>query len=339
MSEVPEVIAGYFMHQGTKSTQEDGACLELDFTKTVLVVAEENGLDAAHFDATVKRIFACLLDGHAGATCMEFVRDNICREVCLEFLRRKEGWCVAMEHAVLTLEARWTKSVIRSSPNDKSGTTVTIAIVQGTDLFCTWTGDSPCWLQMVDGSVVEVSTQHRPTTESEMRRVSLAGGELRCKTVEGSGFWCFKPIRKTGPLRVFPSGLNITRSIGDTKFKVPDLGGQPGIVIPDPESRHVVLNRSVRFVLLATDGLSDNLDKGLHKFSKSLEKTVQKSLKNEEFHMVATLAAEDAVFYGLKRAKSKLCRDNTSCMVMCFLDKNCGSIVLRHQQHDQLVLW
>ncbi|GBG32600.1 Protein phosphatase 1L [Hondaea fermentalgiana] len=327
-----DLVIGSFLHQGTKATQEDGVAVDPNFNAFMEKVAAANGLDCIDIDMSPRRTFVCLLDGHAGPTCKEYVQQRILTQICLEFIRAPGSWPDAMRKAIMEMERKWCRRVCEHDPADRSGTTITIAILESNQLHCAWTGDSPCWLLDRAGTATAMTTQHRPSLAREQERIEKSGGEIKAKVVEGTGFWRRGGQRKEGPLRVFPSGLNISRSIGDIKYKVPKLGGQEGVVIADPDTRSIDLPSDVEYIVISSDGLSDNLTKGLGESYKPICKGFRNAydaLKEgredpepgqEPMEFCADLAAESLVYFAIKRGKSQKYQDNTSMVAICLLD-------------------
>ena len=59
-----------------------------------------------------------------------------------------------------------------------------------------------------------MSVDHKPSRESEMKRIIRAGGEARPTTI--SQYGC---LLQLGPARVWPGGLSVSRGFGDHQLK------------------------------------------------------------------------------------------------------------------------
>jgi protein phosphatase 2C family protein 2/3 len=95
-------------------------------------------------------------------------------------------------------------------------------------------------------SHLALTTDHKPCLLSEQRRIREAGGEV------GS--------RQRGPVRVYPGGLSLSRSIGDLTAKVEEFGGNPGVVVCDPEVVSFEVDPVDHLYLtLCSDGVLDRL--------------------------------------------------------------------------------
>ena len=99
-------------------------------------------------------------------------------------------------------------------------------------------GDSRCLLSMENGKkYVEVTKDHKPNSPEEMKRIKEHGGKVyQTQTI----------IRKArnekligkriiGPFRVSPGGLSVSRTIGDVEAKLEKYGGNPNVVIANPD--------------------------------------------------------------------------------------------------------
>ena len=62
-----------------------------------------------------------------------------------------------------------------------------------------------------------------------------------------------------GPHRVFPGRLSVSRTIGDIEAKVPKYGGNPMVVISEPEIFTQKIERNTDFIILGCDGIFDKL--------------------------------------------------------------------------------
>ena len=127
-----------------------------------------------------------------------------------------------------------------------SGATATIVCVNGRRVTSAAVGDSLATLDCGHGvSAVRLTPEHRlDTSAAERKRIEDAGGEVRATAFEEG-----KPV---GPLRVWPGGLAVSRSIGDRDGKRGGVSSEPevsSLIVPDSQP-------GFRLVL-ASDGLWD----------------------------------------------------------------------------------
>ena len=127
-----------------------------------------------------------------------------------------------------------------------SGATATIVIVNGRCVTTAAVGDSLATVDVGAGAPpARLTAEHRlDTSAPERDRIRAAGGEVRATAFEDG-----KPV---GPLRVWPGGLAVSRSVGDRD-------GKKGGVTSKPEvSRVYVPDEQPGFrLVMASDGLWD----------------------------------------------------------------------------------
>jgi len=124
-----------------------------------------------------------------------------------------------------------------------SGTTATLAMHRDGTLYIAHVGDSRAVLARKQGNEFkseDLTVDHKPTCETERRRIQAAGGQV--KRLEGD-----IPYRVFLSGKMYP-GLAMTRSIGDT------VGTTAGVT-STPEIRAVEVQKDWRFMLLCSDGI------------------------------------------------------------------------------------
>jgi protein phosphatase 2C family protein 2/3 len=62
-----------------------------------------------------------------------------------------------------------------------------------------------------------------------------------------------------GPLRIFPGRLSVSRSFGDNAAKDPEKGGNPNVLIAEPQIRVTRFERDMEYIIIASDGIFDKL--------------------------------------------------------------------------------
>lgn len=60
-----------------------------------------------------------------------------------------------------------------------------------------------------------------------------------------------------GPHRINPGRLSVSRSFGDIKAKLEKFGGNPNVLIAEPEIMGFKLSAEYDFILLGCDGVFD----------------------------------------------------------------------------------
>ncbi|KAG5595172.1 hypothetical protein H5410_036404 [Solanum commersonii] len=125
----------------------------------------------------------------------------------------------------------------------KSGTTVTFVIIEGWVVTVASVGDSLCVLESAEGGIYHLSADHRLECNEEEERITTSGGEVgRLNTGGGT---------QIGPLRCWPGGLCLSRSIGDM-----DVGE---FIVLIPYVKQVKLSSAGGRLVIASDGVWDAL--------------------------------------------------------------------------------
>ncbi|EFJ42787.1 hypothetical protein VOLCADRAFT_121483 [Volvox carteri f. nagariensis] len=140
-----------------------------------------------------------------------------------------------------------------NSRHKSSGTTATLAVQVGWELLVANVGDSLAYLD-TGSEIVVISTNHRVSESTEeQERIIKAGGRIKPAMygeddLEGEGSGSTTP-QEGQQLRVWPGGINMTRTIGDDAAK--------GLLIAEPSVRQVSLPVTGARLIIASDGLWD----------------------------------------------------------------------------------
>ena len=210
--------------------------------------------------------FFGIYDGHGGEGCSEFLRDNLHKLICgNEYFPEnipeaiKLGISKAEEEFINNYALSKTKEEII----DKSGSCAIIILIVDTNIYISNVGDSRCLLSMNNGNnFIEVTKDHKPNSPNEMIRIKKHGGSIyQSQTV----------INNTennelngkiliGPYRVLPGRLSVCRTIGDVEAKLAKFGGNPNVIISEPEIFYYDLKKeNLDFFILGCDGIYDQM--------------------------------------------------------------------------------
>ncbi|XP_071692437.1 probable protein phosphatase 2C 12 [Rutidosis leptorrhynchoides] len=228
-----------------------------------------------------------IFDGHNGAAAAIFTKENLLNNVLCAILPdlNREEWVAALPRALVAGFVKTDKDFQQKA--HMSGTTVTFVIIEGSIVTVASVGDSRCVLESADGAMYYLSADHRlDTNEEERERVTASGGEVgRLNTGGGT---------EIGPLRCWPGGLCLSRSIGDR-----DVGE---FIVPVPFVKQVKLSSAGGRLVISSDGVWDAL---------SAEDALECS---------RGLAPEAAAAHIVKEAvQVKGLRDDTTCIVVDIL--------------------
>ena len=93
---------------------------------------------------------------------------------------------------------------------------------------------------------VQITKDHKPDDPSEIERIRKAGGDVYRKTLST------RRGTVAGPSRIVPGKLSVSRALGDLKAKHPSYGGNPDVVIPDPDIYTVEVTDAVDFIVMCS---------------------------------------------------------------------------------------
>ncbi|XWS64477.1 hypothetical protein CRYUN_Cryun05aG0007300 [Craigia yunnanensis] len=178
--------------------------------------------------ATSFSVFA-IFDGHNGISAAIFAKENLLDNISSAIPQgiSREEWLQSLPRALV---AGFVKTDIEfQQRGETSGTTVTFVVIDGWTVTVASVGDSRCILDNQGGVVSLLTVDHRLEENAEEReRVTASGGEVGRLNVFGGN--------EVGPLRCWPGGLCLSRSIGDT-----DVGE---FIVPIPHVKQVKVTPS-----------------------------------------------------------------------------------------------
>eukprot|EP00268_Persea_americana_P056602 TRINITY_DN6696_c0_g2_i8.p1 TRINITY_DN6696_c0_g2~~TRINITY_DN6696_c0_g2_i8.p1 ORF type:complete len:245 (-),score=54.73 TRINITY_DN6696_c0_g2_i8:858-1592(-) len=172
---------------------------------------------------TTFSVFA-LFDGHNGSAAAIYSKENLLNNVLgaipSDFSR--DEWLAALPRALVAGFVKTDQDFKEKAQS--SGTTVTFVIIDEWVVTVASVGDSRCILESAEGAIYSLSADHRlGASEQEVDRITSCGGEVgRLVIVSGE---------EIGPLRCWPGGLCLSRSIGDK-----DVGE---FIVPIPHVKQV----------------------------------------------------------------------------------------------------
>lgn len=194
----------------------------------------------------------------------------------------RDEWLQALPRALVAGFVKTDKEF--QSRGETSGTTATFVIVDRWTVTVASVGDSRCILDTQGGAVTTLTVDHRLEENIEEReRVTASGGEVGRLSIVGGA--------EIGPLRCWPGGLCLSRSIGDM-----DVGE---FIVPIPYVKQVKLSKAGGRLIIASDGIWDAVSSEL----------AAKSCRG----LPAELAAMQVVKEALRTRGLK---DDTTCIVV-----------------------
>ncbi|XP_017415175.1 probable protein phosphatase 2C 15 isoform X2 [Vigna umbellata] len=213
-----------------------------------------------------------------------YLRENLLNHVLSALPRGlgRDEWLHALPRALVAGFVKTDKEF--QSRGETSGTTATFVIVDRWTVTVASVGDSRCVLDAQGGAISSLTVDHRLEENIEEReRVTASGGEVGRLSIVGGA--------EIGPLRCWPGGLCLSRSIGDM-----DVGE---FIVPIPYVKQVKLSKAGGRLIIASDGIWDALSSEM----------AAKSCRG----LPAELAAMQVVKEALRTRGLK---DDTTCIVV-----------------------
>ncbi|TVU16432.1 hypothetical protein EJB05_39995 [Eragrostis curvula] len=213
-----------------------------------------------------------VFDGHGGSKVAEYVQQNLFSNL-IKHPKFISDTKVAIDDAYKSTDSEFLES---DSTQNQCGSTASTAVLVGDRLFVANVGDSRAIICR-GGNAIAVSKDHKPDQTDERQRIEDAGG-----FVMWAGTW------RVGGV------LAVSRAFGDKLLKQ--------YVVVDPEIREEVVDDTLEFLILASDGLWDVV---------SNEEAVAMTRSIQD--------PEEAAKKLLQEAYKRESSDNITCVVVRFL--------------------
>ena len=208
-----------------------------------------------------------IFDGHGGSDVVKFVKDRLPQLI--------KNYLIDLCPVEMAFKKAFEKvdQELKFFDSEYIGTTATIILIKDNKIYCANVGDSKAYI-LYDKNFKQISTDHKVTIDDEKTRVESMGGIIRKNRIMGQ--------------------LILTRTLGDLYVKQYGVINTPDISVNE-------INDSIKYVVIASDGVWDVVD------LETLVGMGQAGKNVGEF-------CEDIV----KLAINKNTKDNVSCIVISF---------------------
>ena len=197
--------------------------------------------------------FSCVLDGHGGKYCSDFISNNLYRNFT-SYLKNNYEIKKSIKLSFKSINEKFLRSHL------KSGSTCNLLIINKNinKFILANVGDSRCIAYYKNGKIKQISIDHRPDLVKERIRIELLDGQIINNRVQGI--------------------LGLTRSFGDRKIKK--------FIQPNPDIFEGKIN-NIKYFLQGSDGIFDYAsNKEIIKFlNRCLDKTNNNYTKSIEMLM------------------------------------------------------
>ncbi|HSC24994.1 MAG TPA: PP2C family protein-serine/threonine phosphatase [Candidatus Babeliales bacterium] len=237
---------------------------------------EENGTifwrqeDTIDCHTNNNSFFAGLFDGHGGKEISNFLKNNF-----YNFFKEstKATTTEKLIDAFSKADEKSPEGEVGNIMYGYQGSTAIVGILEEKNNIYTltvgWVGDSRLVLEH-NGNVVFETSDHTPKNPHELDRIKKAGGEDKITNSEGG-------------MRV--NGIEVSRAIGDKELR-------DNLIIPIPEIHEINLNEEHNFLILASDGIWNNIS------SESAVKIVSQTMKMPAEQLKTKYPDNPVVQYG-----------------------------------------
>lgn len=220
--------------------------------------------------------YFAVYDGHGGNTCADFLKDYLHTYVinAPQFPEDPaaalvEGCKQAEKRFLSMVEKRCQQDAAGEWQVDKSGSCAIVVLTVEKECYVANVGDSRAVISTEHGMrTFDLSQDHRPNEEKEFYRIRDNGGHVyqtqTCQHLpildkEGKVTGQHRQIF-TGPYRVNPGRLSVSRTFGDIEAKLPRFGGLPGVISAEPEvAQFTIVDQEHDFIVLGCDGIFEKL--------------------------------------------------------------------------------
>ena len=267
-----------------------------------------------------------VFDGHAGSKCADYLKDNLIKKISNnnyfpnDIKNAIKSGFQSAEKDFLDNYAIQNGKII-----DKSGSCALILLTVNNMLYVANVGDSRCVISCKNGKIQkDVTRDHKPNYPYERERIIKNNGTIyQSETPIDVDIDDEKNIFKDkvilGPYRVNPGRLSVSRTIGDAEAKTPEFGGNPNVIISEPDIYCYDLEKDdIDFFILGCDGVYDQLSsKEVLDCAWMLFNDTSKEYNNE-----LNINCGNIVDLILKMSMVRKSYDNVTCLIVAFKDIN-----------------
>ena len=214
-----------------------------------------------------KTSFFGIYDGHGGSMCSEFLRDCL-HKLILNDTNFPENVELAIRNGFYNAEKNFLNEIALDSNDtnvitDRSGSCAVVVLIVDKKIYVANVGDSRALFSEKKGkNFVVVTDDHKPNNINEKNRIIKNGGHVyQSRTViSGAENENLNGQILFGPYRVLPGRLSVSRTIGDIEAKSEKFGGNPNVIIWEPDIFIYDLNKNdIDFFIMGCDGIFDQM--------------------------------------------------------------------------------
>lgn len=117
---------------------------------------------------------------------------------------------------------------------------------------------------------------------------------------------------QSGPFRIFPGRLSVSRSFGDPEAKLNALGGNPNVLISVPDIKCFRIKKETDFIVIGCDGIFDKLSNSdiIHSIWSLTDENIAGRDINEHCGKISDVI--------IRNCLASSANDNLTCIFICF---------------------
>ena len=240
------VVYGYAVNsQGglLKNRNEDRVCIIMNIPKPKSIVD----------DHWPRSSFFAIYDGHSGKGCANFLKERL-----HNYIFNDPNFPFKIKDAINSAFRQADHDFLMEAQEngDMSGSCALIVLIIGEKCIIANTGNTHAVVSFYKGTKLKsIISIHRPEDENENARIINAGGTIyHDYLINEKG-----ETVTYGKAKITPGKLYVTRAFGDLDAKIEQYGGNPLVLIVDPEIKSFKISQELDFLLLATDSIYEKL--------------------------------------------------------------------------------
>ncbi|KAL4432611.1 hypothetical protein ABPG74_004904 [Tetrahymena malaccensis] len=259
--------------------------------------------------------FFAIYDGHGGAQCADFLRDQLHFYIIKdeEFPKNPQR---AIHNGFVKAEDAFIKITESQIPLDKSGSCAIVVMLINEQIYVANLGDSRAVLSQNNGQkVIGLTVDHKPNHPDEEKRIIMNGGKIyqsQIPTMQPKQY----PQFVKGPHRVLPGRLAVSRTLGDIEAKLKKYGGNSKVILCEPEITQFQLSQEHDFIMLGCDGIFDKLtnNQSIDFIWDSMREQFRKKEMRQSLHEYIG----EGIEYLIKQTLIHKSFDNLTVVIICF---------------------
>ena len=212
--------------------------------------------------------FFGIYDGHGGSKCSEFLKDSL-HKIIINDINFPENIELAIKNGFKNAEQIFLNTIALDQNDnniilDRSGSCALIILFVDEIIYVANVGDSRALFSQNNGSnFIQITQDHKPNNPMEKKRIFHNGGQVYKSQTLISGIEKENILNGKillGPYRVLPGRLSVSRTIGDIEAKFEKFGGNPNVIISQPDIFIYDLKKEkIDFFIMGCDGIFDQL--------------------------------------------------------------------------------